>query len=320
MRIETRAALPHRFVHRGATYRTPGELLSIALPIIEQALRRNAPVALIASAPTERRVREAMGSDGPTASLICLPAPETGLRRSGQSVAVRRARELRELTDRAGPVTVLAEHDPRQSLLEAAAWVEAEAAMNLAASGLRVTMTCLYREPIDAALATAVSWVHPQLLDTDGCVRDNSEQRPLAEVLERHPVPALPWLGPPDRELVFTPWQLTDVRVAVAEAARGAGLDPERVEDFVLAVNEVAGNAVEHGYGPGLWQAWSRDRTVICEVHDGGALAQPFPGLCLPHPAQPRGRGMWVARQLCDLLHVWSDRDGTHVRIQSACD
>jgi hypothetical protein len=56
---------------------------------------------------------------------------------------------------------------------------------------------------------------------------------------------------------------------------------------------------------------------VVCEVHDGGRLADPLPGLRAPHPAQLRGRGLWIARQLCDVLHLWSDPDGTHVRIRA---
>jgi hypothetical protein len=27
---------------------------------------------------------------------------------------------------------------------------------------------------------------------------------------------------------------------------------------------------------------------------------------------------VWIARQLCDTLHVWADRWGTHVRMQAA--
>ena len=51
----------------------------------------------------------------------------------------------------------------------------------------------------------------------------------------------------------------------------------------------------------------------FCEVHDRGSLADPLPGLQAPHPSHPKGRGLWIARQLCDMLHIWSDADGTHV-------
>jgi anti-sigma regulatory factor (Ser/Thr protein kinase) len=317
MKVETRTALPRRFAHRAATYRDPTGLLSVAVPIVEHAMRRDTPVVLIASPGTERLIGEATEADRKAGGLVCLPGLPEGLRRSGQTVAVRRAAQLRELTDRSGPVVVLVEHDARHSLLDEVAWVEAEAATNLAVAGMPVTMTCLFRDPANPASATALRQSHPQLLGPDAAVLDNPDHREPAEVLADHPVAAPPTLGPPDREFTFTPWQLTDLRAAVAEVASVAGMRRERAEDFMLAVNEVAGNAVEHGYGTGLWQAWSRGHSVVCEVHDSGSLARPLPGLSLPHPARSRGRGIWIARQLCDLLHVWSDGDGTHVRIEA---
>ncbi|MDQ2707840.1 MAG: ATP-binding protein [Actinomycetota bacterium] len=78
----------------------------------------------------------------------------------------------------------------------------------------------------------------------------------------------------------------------------------------------MAGNAIEHGSGTGLLQLWLRSELLICEVHDAGVLGEPLPGLRSPRPADARGRGMWIARQLCDLLHVWTDHTGTHVRLQ----
>ena len=308
-----RTGLPRRFVHRAAAYRDIGGLLATAVPLVERARRRDAPVALILPPATERLIRAAVGSTG----LVRLPEVEPHLRMSGQTLAARRARELRELTDRAGPVTVLAQHDP-DSGLDVPAWVEADAAMNIAFASMPVTMTCFYRDLLDPVLATAARHIHSRLLDHDGVVRDNPDRRGPAEVLAAYPVPAARALGRPDRELTFTPWQLTELRAAVVDAARCAWLGGERAEDFVLAVNEVAGNAVEHGYGTALLQVWLRPDMLICEVRDAGVLGEPLPGLRPPHPADARGRGVWIARQLCDLLHVWVDQDGTHVRLQAA--
>jgi len=85
----------------------------------------------------------------------------------------------------------------------------------------------------------------------------------------------------------------------------------------VLAVNEVASNAVEHGYGVGLLQIWQQPGRLICEVHDSGSLREPLPGLRPPHPNSPRGRGMWIARQLvtCYMCGVTC---ANHVRLQAA--
>ena len=84
-----------------------------------------------------------------------------------------------------------------------------------------------------------------------------------------------------------------------------------------------------HGKLPlefGAWQAgeWVQDEQemrrygeLVCEVQDSGAIALPLIGLAPPHPSQARGRGTWIARQLCDSLHVWRAPDGTHVRLLS---
>ncbi|MBV9315394.1 MAG: ATP-binding protein [Pseudonocardia sp.] len=311
----TRSGPSASFVHCAAEYDTSAEFLAITLPLIEQARRQGAPVAVIAAAPTVRLLREITGSDR---ELILLPPPAPELRRSGQSIATMRAREFRELTDRADSAIVIAHYDPEQSLFDPAAWAEAEAALNIAVTDLPLTIACLYRKQLKAELAAPIQWNHLQLLGRGGTVRPNPAYRPPAQVLASYPVRAPVAFGPPDSELRFNPWQLTDLRVLLQEVVTQSGLDQERAEDFVSAVNEVASNAVEHGSSVGLLQTWLRPQFLACEVHDSGSLGQPIPGLRPPRSNDPRGRGLWIARQLCDLLHVWADRQGTHVRVQVA--
>ncbi len=108
------------------------------------------------------------------------------------------------------------------------------------------------------------------------------------------------------------------MRRAVDEALRGQGFPDSRAEDVTVAVNEVATNAVHHGTHTARLMLWTPEQDVVCEVHDGGRLADPLPGLAPPDPGHAHGRGIWIARQLCDLLHVWGDDAGTHVRIRAA--
>jgi anti-sigma regulatory factor (Ser/Thr protein kinase) len=311
----TRTRLPKRFVHRAAYYRSPDHLLEVAVPLVEKALGEGMPVAMIASAASHRRLRSALDASG---GLIHLAPPSPALRASGQAAMTQLARELRELTDWAGPVVVLAEHHPHRPGIDPAVWVEADAAANLALANLPITMTCLY--PTDLVVETvsaAVRLNHPELLDDDGTARPNPDARAPAEVLARYPVEPPPQFGPPTQELTFTPFQLINLRTAVTEETEAVGLPAEQAEDFVLAVNEVAGNAVEHGCGVSTMRIWRQPDRVVCEVSDSGALREPLPGLRPPHPSSPRGRGMWLARQMCDLLHVWTDDRGTHVRLQA---
>jgi anti-sigma regulatory factor (Ser/Thr protein kinase) len=316
MRVEpTRRSLTNHFVHRGGFYSSEEELLAIAVPIVEDALSRELPVAVICSAHTEGALHDVLGG---SAGLIHLPPPEEHLRRSGQAVITRRARELRELTDWAGSLEVIAEHHPRRPGIDPVAWVEAEAAMNVALAMLPITMTCLYPTGHGAKAADAVRWNHSRLIEVGGVVRDNLEVRTPGDVLTERPAPAPVDLGLPHLKMSFTPWQLIELRGAVADAISGVELAGDQAQDFVLAVNEVASNAVEHGNSVGELHIWRNDHELVCDVHNTGPLSEPLPGLRPPHPSSTRGRGMWIARQLCDLLHVWTDVHGTHVRLQTS--
>jgi len=45
-------------------------------------------------------------------------------------------------------------------------------------------------------------------------------------------------------------------------------------------------------------------------------MAVPFPGIVLPPVDGARGRGLWPASELCDVMQVWSGEDGTVIRVQ----
>src|SRR3954447_20691012 len=70
---------------------------------------------------------------------------------------------------------------------------------------------------------------------------------------------------------------ITALRHVVASRLREAGLTGERLDDFVVAVNELLTNAVRHGGGLGRVALWRQDRDLVCEVSDSGAgVAEPL--------------------------------------------
>jgi anti-sigma regulatory factor (Ser/Thr protein kinase) len=123
----------------------------------------------------------------------------------------------------------------------------------------------------------------------------------------------------PTRLLRFALDSLTGVREYVAGKARKFGLDADAVERFALAVHEVMVNSVDHGGGGGMLRLWTEDDDVVCEVRDEGVITDPLIGRRKPTLAQPRGRGMWMVNQLCDLVQVRSSPEiGTVVRLRMA--
>lgn len=313
MRITgTPANAAPKLVHAAAYHSSRTDLLAQLVPLVEQALVRDEQVALSLQEDTEAALRTELGAGAP---LHVLARPvDAG---SGQTVALQRGRELRELTLR-GPVTVLTEHQPDLDGPDGSFWTELDAAVNVALAELPVRMTCFFPElPLHQCVLDGAAENHPHVL-VRGDLRANARHRAPREVLTSHPVTPPLLLGVPDVTVSFRSWQLQDVRRAVRDIAGAAGFTDDRTEDVVLAVNEVATNAVEHGGPAAELHVWATGGGLVCEVHDTGALADPLPGMASPHPSEPRGRGLWIARQLCDLLHVWSDEHGTHVRVRAA--
>jgi anti-sigma regulatory factor (Ser/Thr protein kinase) len=116
--------------------------------------------------------------------------------------------------------------------------------------------------------------------------------------------------------LDFDKHQLAQVRAFIAEAAYSAALGGARGEDLVVAVNELASNTIAHGGGRGSLLVWMEGDTLLCEVRDGGCIADPLAGRTRPTPEQLAGRGLWLVNNLCDLVQIRSSPDaGTAVRV-----
>ena len=318
MRVETtRTAGLVRLRHGVGFTASPDDVVAQARPLLAAARDRGEPVALAVRPTTEEALADAAA--GPDGAQPVRLTRTNGPDLSGQTLAGIWACELRTLTRNRGGVTVVVEHDDGLDGIDGGFWTELDAALNVALAQIAATVVCLYPQlPLHLEVAEGAVHNHPLLLH-DGVLHHNPKHDDPREVLAARGVPAPAVLGPPDLRMGFTTWQLTAVREEVARAARAAGCDRDRVDDLVLVVNEVATNAVEHGSGETHLDVWTgpSPRELICEVHDGGRLTDPLPGLRAPHPSDPRGRGLWIARQLCELLHVWSDAAGTHVRIRA---
>jgi anti-sigma regulatory factor (Ser/Thr protein kinase) len=319
VRVESARAAAPRLRHVLAVHASPADLVAQATPLLTAAARRGEVVATAVRPPVELALRNGLSAAlGRPVEPVLLAAPDGRDGGSGQTAAARRARELRALVAGAPGVAVVAEHDERLDGRDGRFWTEFDAAVNVACAELPITLVCFFPElPLHREVVEGAPLNHPLRLER-GELRPNPEHRDPRAVLAAHPGPVPQLLGPPDRRMPFRTWQLQAVRAAVAEAAEAAGCDTTRAEDVVLAVNEVATNAVEHGAGEGELALWVGAAGLVAEVHDRGRLADPLPGLRAPRPGEARGRGIWVARQLCDVLHVWHEPDGTHVRVRAA--
>lgn len=119
-------------------------------------------------------------------------------------------------------------------------------------------------------------------------------------------------------ELGLAPRGLFEVRRLVERKAREAGFPPERVEDVVFAVNEVATNALRHGAQPARIRVLHDRGHLICEVSDSGSrIINPMAGRKPPAIKTAGGLGLWAARQMCEAIEFRSSSSGTVVSVHA---
>jgi anti-sigma regulatory factor (Ser/Thr protein kinase) len=149
-------------------------------------------------------------------------------------------------------------------------------------------------------------------------VSPNPRYRPPVEVLASTPAPPAPVLGPPSKEQPFAngTTALRGIRAWTRRHGLEAGFDLARVDGLVLAVCELVSNSIEHGAGYGTLSWWIRPGRVVAQIHDTGQMSTTTPGLCRPAVRSARGRGVWLARQLSDVLHLWTTVEGTYARLK----
>jgi anti-sigma regulatory factor (Ser/Thr protein kinase) len=114
--------------------------------------------------------------------------------------------------------------------------------------------------------------------------------------------------------------EIAAVRHEVTARLTSAGLVGDRLQGFVLAVNEVITNVVLHAGGQGRVVLWLAGDSAWCTVTDAG------PGIPARYLRQPEvpdafevgGRGIWLAHQLCDEVTVATGAIGTTIGLRIA--
>ncbi len=289
--------------HEAVLHSSPADLARLLAPRIRETLDAGHTVVAVLATEPAIALRTELG-DAATGVGFADPARLHAV--PPFTAAGRLAR-----TGRDGRALVIGQHVPGLPGCDSVHWARFDIALTVAIADLPITVLCPYAAD-DPELQRACI-THPLITDAAGST-PSEPYRPPREALLDYPPPPPPDLGPPTAELPFTAGDLVTLRYLVGGVA--AALAPERVADLVLAVNELAANSIEHGPGSGRLRLWAGD-PLVAEVSDhGGPLDVPFPGLTLPPPSGARGRGLWLASEVCDVLQVWSDDLGTVVRVQ----
>lgn len=302
-------------VHEAVLYRDAGRLLAGTVPFVTEGLAAGEPVLVAAPPWTLARLREALpGADGRVRMV--------DMQRAGRNPG-------RILP---GVLLAFAADHPRQrvrivgepvwagrSELEYPACVVHEALINCAFAGRRVAVRCLY----DAAglvpgwLADAAR-THPWIGTGQQVAPSGGYEDPFMVVAAFGS--SLPPPPASAERLVAGLDELGRLRGWVAGYASVAGLPAGRVADLTIAVNELATNSIQHSGGPGEVAVWTVRGAVVCQVRDGGYIADPLAGrVPTPADAPGGGRGLVVVNELCDLVRVHTRPGHTTVEVRVRC-
>jgi anti-sigma regulatory factor (Ser/Thr protein kinase) len=303
--------------HAVAVYDSGEDLQRRVLPFLRAGLAGGESVIAVVSGPAADALGAGLGADRhdvqwqvPGVSYRSLGPMFDGLRRylSGQRDAGRRVR-------------LVAENDTGGNGGRNEAYLRFEAASNDVLGSSGFPWACLYdRHRFPPATLEKITQVHPFLLDQAGRTTASPGFVTPDAYLAAHPGPlsAVPPRPALDCRLTGTA-QLPTTRHAAVEAARGFGLLPEDSDDFELAAAEVLSNALRHGERPVRLRLWGTSSHVVLRVDDEGAgddLATK--GFRPPDPRQGHlgGMGVWMVRQLADVVHVATGAGGTAVELQ----
>ena len=168
----------------------------------------------------------------------------------------------------------------------------------------------------------------------------------MAEMTSEARVVALDRLRPGDiadcsgelLDVVFGWADFARLRRQVAAQCAAAGLTGTRLDDFVLAVHEIAANAIVHAGAGGrliLRRAASGLRCLVADTIPKGTVSCPAPrsadmretaaaAAAVTEPGEPigadSGRGLWLAATLADELSITSGPDSTIVSLYMRLD
>jgi anti-sigma regulatory factor (Ser/Thr protein kinase) len=312
--IERKPRNPSGFRHWALAYRGESGFLDGVLPFIRRGIEAGEPTLVMVSPEKIERLREAIGDPD------CVQFADMDHVGANPARIIPAWRQFVEQhADRERPLRGIGE--PISAARTAPELVECqrhEALLNLAfADAGDFDLLCPYdSEALDSEVMAEAERSHPVLVE-GGRQRASEHYRGLEAIAAPFdgPLPEPPSHAP---ELAFEAETLGELRAFIRRHGREAHADAQAIDNLVTGVSELAGNSVRHGGGDGVARLWREDDVLICEIRDRGKMSAPLAGRIKPPAWDLRGRGLWLANQVCDLIQIRSLPGGTRTRAHVA--
>lgn len=303
--------------HQALLYDSSDQLLAGVVPYIREGIAQGETVLVVTSPSTTRAIREELGSD---AENLTWGDSGAWYQRLGTMFESYRA-YLAGQTARNSPTRIAAEPDlggrSRSWLRE---YMRFEAAGNIVHAPYRTPVLCLLNQRqvppdvVEDARAThqdlledGHSAPNPQFVEPRFYLRQGDRNLQLDQ---HHPVEFTQ--EPADAH------DLASLRHQLRTWADRHRVPSGQAANLITAANEIATNALKFGLPPITVSGWRKANHLICECFDAGpGLTDPTAGYHPPEVGQS-GSGLWVLRQLADLVQISSQPEGTRIRLSFA--
>jgi anti-sigma regulatory factor (Ser/Thr protein kinase) len=300
--------MPNQLRHEALPYRGHEQFVASAVSVLRDALDRDERLIFFAGGAKLDDVRDGLGADVDEVTMVATddhgrnPSRITTMLHSFSAADHgRRALGLSETVLPGLAVPTLQEAQLAESVLNAPAL-----------ASWPMSIICLYDvDRLDADSQREMRRDHPVIRGELAPNEDFDPDR-LASLYCAELSPPTPRTA---RPFDVDGTSLTKMREFVRSEACRHGLRDDRVDDLVLAANEIVTNSVRHGGGHCTLAVWQGAAAVVCEVRDHGWLRDPVAGRLAPSADAASGRGLWLANHLCDLLQIRSAPGGTVVRL-----
>jgi anti-sigma regulatory factor (Ser/Thr protein kinase) len=303
MQFHGEASVPHGkgFEHWALIYGSDEAFLETALPFVEDGVGAGEPVLVAVQGRNIESLRAALGGEPEGLTLLSVEewyetsarTRDKFVRWAGEKTGSGRTRLIGEPPWAVG-------NEPRIR-----DWARHESVVNVAFEDMPVSFMCTYDSRVlPAEIVEHARHTHPEIASTEGPAPSAVYEEPR-EFCRRLNTEVERPEGEPTKVLDFNLADLSKMRRLVTSTAVASGISGSRADELALAVNEIASNAIVHGRLPATLRIWEGKGKLICEVSDAGdGIKDVLAGQLTPPLAGIGGRGIWLARMLCDAVEI----------------
>jgi anti-sigma regulatory factor (Ser/Thr protein kinase) len=302
------------YIHDALLYDSTDELAAAAVPFLMDGLAAGDAAVIAASTRTAAVLTEAVDAD-PRVHVLA----DSGAYRARTPAAIVTFRRLAEQHSAGSRrVRVVGEVDFGRTERDWLEWQRYEAVINHALAAWPLWGLCVFdnqrlpEQVLESAIRTHPNLVTPHWRGTNPLFGDP------ARYLRSLPVPREPLEDTPPRYLDPDVSDYIGLRHAVAAQLATLNAPRDLIEDFLLVVDEMTSNALQHGQPPVSLRLWISSDRLVCTINDSGRdWDDPFAGYGPAHgeDLSHGGMGLWLARQLCDHVDIRRGEHGVSVRL-----